>query len=807
MLSFISPKFPYHEQFRRISASLIRRTRLNRSTRISGFLLLALLALSLLVPCLPASVKADISYDNTYANAVTGNNSYNGSSPTYTGGSNGPTKTITAAIANTNPDGTVHVASGTYTERIHLGNNMNLVGAGALTTIIDGNHTGVVVDVSSAPLQTNTISGFTITGGYPAGSVCGGGIYISSSHIVTINDCAIVNNYKASGLTAKPNRGGGICNDNGKVYMNRCTISGNQAGYQGGGIANLCDFEASGFGKMWLTNCTISGNSVTHVNGVGGGLYNDHLADVTLLNVTIANNIATGGNSCGGGFSNSSLSSMYFKNCIVANNTAVGHPQYSNGYSGLGSGVHSQGYNLDSQNSCYFDQPTDQINTDPQLGVLQNNGGPTSTHAITIASPAYNRGDRSAAPATDQRGAARPAGATCSIGAFEPETNNISVNPANIDFGSITVGTASSQQTVTITDNGTGPLTVGAIALTGANADQFRIVSDNASNQVIPAGGVRMVVLIFTPSSTGLKIASLSIPHNPGMPVVVALSGTGTATPQLLQRSASISTSLGNVGFFINNGSISGLTAISPANMSCAPSGYSFPYGFFSFIITNLPAGGSVQVVLRFPNPLPSGVKYFKCLNGSLVDCTPIMSRPDTNTIVLTLIDGGFGDADRTANGIIIDPGAACFPLNTPTSHQSSLPATPQATVSPANIAIKSASLSAAKVTPGTPVTITANVANTGTVNGSSSVRVYVNGSEEAVQGVTVNSGGTSTVSFTVSRNEPGTYSVYVGGTQAGSFTVDEYFDPNTILFISSALVLFSFVLGVIYITKRRQAY
>jgi len=90
-------------------------------------------------------------------------------------------------------------------------------------------------------------------------------------------------------------------------------------------------------------------------------------------------------------------------------------------------------------------------------------------------------------------------------------------------------------------------------------------------------------------------------------------------------------------------------------------------------------------------------------------------------------------------------------------------------------------------------------------VNGSSSIKVYVNGELENSRGVTVNSGSSMPVTFTVSRNEPGTYSVYVGGTQAGSFTVDQFADPNIILYISGALLVFAFAIGVIYASRRRQ--
>jgi len=104
-----------------------------------------------------------------------------------------------------------------------------------------------------------------------------------------------------------------------------------------------------------------------------------------------------------------------------------------------------------------------------------------------------------------------------------------------------------------------------------------------------------------------------------------------------------------------------------------------------------------------------------------------------------------------------------------------------------------------------TPVTVTANVANRSTVNGSTRLTMYVNGQEEASQGITVNSGGNTLVTFTVTRNEPGTYTDYVGGTNAGSFVVDEFSDPNLILFISIAFIAAAFVAGLLLVTRRRQ--
>jgi hypothetical protein len=68
------------------------------------------------------------------------------------------------------------------------------------------------------------------------------------------------------------------------------------------------------------------------------------------------------------------------------------------------------------------------IGQDPLLGPLQNNGGPTATHALLPGSPALDRGDPLFAPPPefDQRGPgfARVFGGRVDIGAFEAQPLN-----------------------------------------------------------------------------------------------------------------------------------------------------------------------------------------------------------------------------------------------------------------------------------------------------------------------------------------------------------------------------------------------
>ena len=132
-------------------------------------------------------------------------------------------------------------------------------------------------------------------------------------------------------------------------------------------------------------------------------------------------------------------------------------------------------------------------------------------------------------------------------------------------------------------------------------------------------------------------------------------------------------------------------------------------------------------------------------------------------------------------------------------------PPSMQSPVQLPNIQVQSASLSATKVMPGTPVTIIASLANRGTANGTAVVKVYVNGHEEASRGIIVNSGSNTSLYFTASRSEPGTYTVYVDGVAAGSFTVESA-DGNIILFISIAMIFVALVGMLLFLRRKLPA-
>jgi beta-glucanase (GH16 family) len=230
----------------------------------------------------------------------------------------------------------------------------------------------------------------------------GAGIYVGEGGSLSLIDSTVSDN--DSGYA-----GGGIyAFFNTEVTITRSTISGNLAQDVGGGLRSL--------GNVTILNSTLSGNVAIAFHG-GAAFLTDGVTEV--MNSTIADNSSPGGTAGGffvGTFT-ASPASLSLKNSVVSGNTGL---NCFAGFFGAGAvSLTSAGYNIDSDGSCNLIGTGDQPNTDPLLGPLADNGGPTSTHALAAGSPAIDSADAASCPATDQRGVARPQGAGCDVGAFE----------------------------------------------------------------------------------------------------------------------------------------------------------------------------------------------------------------------------------------------------------------------------------------------------------------------------------------------------------------------------------------------------
>jgi hypothetical protein len=344
-----------------------------------------------------------------YVNGVTGSDSNNCLSPTTA------CKTIGHAISLSLSGDSIRVAAATYKENLSIGFNLDILGSNATTTIIDGGGGPTVVSISSASAHV-ALSRLTIRNG---GGRYGGGI--SNQGTLRVIDSTVSGNVALSSFVA---RGGGI-NNTGTVTISNSTLSGNTARLE---CSRSCVAEGGGIfnsGTLTINNSTLSGNSAVRSggNGFGGGIFNLG-GTVTINNSTLSGNSA---DTSGGGIFNNGAAAL--QNSIVANSPSGGN---------CGTGPNtvtmtSKGYNLSSDGSCDFDGPGDLNNTDPMLGPLQNNGGPTQTMALPSGSPAVDTGNPSGCTdglghllKTDQRGKPRPDTEDtggCDIGAFEKQSD------------------------------------------------------------------------------------------------------------------------------------------------------------------------------------------------------------------------------------------------------------------------------------------------------------------------------------------------------------------------------------------------
>jgi len=313
---------------------------------------------------------------------------------------------------------------------------VDIIGAGASATIIDGNRLSRIFFIFGT--RTVSLSGVTLRNGH---GDFGGAIYNAGTLMVTrsaitgsevvVGGGAIFNNgtltVSQSSVSGNHsgNNGGAIFNA-GASALSQSTISGNHSDF-GGGIYNL--------GSLVVINSTISGNAA---DSDGGGIYNGASGTPTIADVYNSTIVFNGADvdvdpvygGTGGGVYNDPASSFNLRNSLLAGNSVAQTP-LSDDCTGI---LSSGGRNLIGVSGdpapCTINVVSGSwtsLNSTSLIDILRNKGGPTKTHALLTGSNAIDGGDptfgctdsNGNTIATDQRGAPRVTGVRCDIGAFE----------------------------------------------------------------------------------------------------------------------------------------------------------------------------------------------------------------------------------------------------------------------------------------------------------------------------------------------------------------------------------------------------
>ena len=320
------------------------------------------------------------------------------------------------ALADARDGDTIHFGvTGTITlmtDELLVDKSITIDGPGSANLTIDGNQ--AIHDFHVSGGVTAIIAGLTISHGGGVG-FGGGGIYNDHSTL-TIDRCTVSGNHGSAG--------GGVYNDgsgtSATLTITNSTFSSNwvAAPYSVGSGGAIYNDGGYGTATVSVTNSTFSGNlaGIPGAYGWGGAIFNDGYSGSATVRL---NNSTFSGNDCfeGGAIYNRSAQ-VIIRHAIF--NAATWSANISSAYGS----VSSLGYNVSSDDAGGFLRATgDQINTNPMLGPLQNNGGPTFTHELLAGSPAIDAGDPSFTPPPnyDQRGSGfqRVFNGRVDIGAFE----------------------------------------------------------------------------------------------------------------------------------------------------------------------------------------------------------------------------------------------------------------------------------------------------------------------------------------------------------------------------------------------------
>ena len=288
---------------------------------------------------------------------------------------------------------------------------LSITGPGATILTLSGNNNSRIFSITGKNTQL-VLDGLSLVQAQSAD----GCLLVSTNAALNVEFC-----------TVRGNACAGIYNQ-GQVELIYSTVAGNANPGPGGAIANQG-------GNLTVVDSTLSGNSAS----LGGGIYFNH-GSLFLYSSTIVSNstIAVGVPSQQGGGIDIFGPALppVVQSTIIANNSANQGPDV------LGT-FNSAGYNLigigDGSAGFTNGMSQDQVGSagtplDPLLGPLQNNGGPTPTHAPLSGSPVVDQGYDVLGLTIDQRGLPRTVDIACATNAIGGDGTDIGAVEADSSY-------------------------------------------------------------------------------------------------------------------------------------------------------------------------------------------------------------------------------------------------------------------------------------------------------------------------------------------------------------------------------------
>lgn len=477
------------------------------------------------------------------------------------------------------------------------------------TADLDG---GAILNTGGfAAIETSTLSGNMATGDGGAIAVSGGNVSVNFSQI--------------SSNTAT-NGGGVLVEGAGSLFLDSSTLNSNTASMLGGGLR--VDSQAT------VVNSTLSGNVANSISAGGGGISVSTSGSLDLTNATLAGNVAASGD--GGAVSVASLGAVTTVNTIFADSVddmMLAIPDVEGAFTSFGS-------NIIENTGTAMGFGGDTI-ADPQLGILQNNGGPTPTHLPAMGSPVLGAGNVGFAPEDGQRLVPRPVGGMVDIGAVQTDPNVFFVNttsdtPDDVlgnGMAADAMGNTSLRAAVMEANFGGGNRTIivpqGQYSLTRTNGGG---IDDDANNDLdISGANIRLIgVSSLSTVIDGSPLASLDGVDPFGNDRVFEITGMNTSL-------TGVTIENGNAGLFDGGGILvdSGASlhlSLSSLEENQAQSGGGLATGFSSIESLRLE---NVTVVENTAAAFGGGV----AIQGIFIEDSPVLL--DSNVSRNTANGGG----------------------------------------------------------------------------------------------------------------------------------------------------------------------